>query len=211
MIWRFEEHIPAIRAGSSAIADLVVETALAACCPVCSAPFGEHRFGVCCFCWEAISRIGESSGWQAHRKMSCRGLDSMTALGPYEGRLGRIIRCLKFGDMPALAAPLGEMLAMRLGDRAQSGLVVPVASKGGLGGGLDIHQDVTITATKLSPNGEIVQPISSDRHTWVQVVCGSGAAGEVQLEPGDGLAISNETELVLVSHGGMEVLTFDLA
>lgn len=93
----------------------------------------------------------------------------------------------------------------------EPGLAVTVASKGGLAGGLDIHQDVTITAQKLGPNEEIVRAFSSDRHTWVQVVCGSGAAGDIELETGDGLAMSNETELVLTSHGGMEVLTFDLA
>lgn len=93
----------------------------------------------------------------------------------------------------------------------EPGRAAPVASKGGLMGGLDIHQDVTITATQLGPGGEIIQPLSAARHLWMHVVKGSGTAGDLELEAGDGLAVSLETELVLKSDAGIEVLTFDLA
>jgi hypothetical protein len=93
----------------------------------------------------------------------------------------------------------------------EPGRGVRVASKGGLMGGLDIHQDVTITATQLGPGGEIIQPLSAARHLWMHVVKGFGTAGDLELEAGDGLAVSLETELVLKSDAGIEVLTFDLA
>ncbi len=91
------------------------------------------------------------------------------------------------------------------------GVVVPVASKGGRAGGLDIHQDVTITAARLGPGDAASQPLSSVRHVWMHVVSGSGTAWDLDLEAGDGLAVSDETELVLRTERGMEVLTFDLA
>jgi redox-sensitive bicupin YhaK (pirin superfamily) len=91
------------------------------------------------------------------------------------------------------------------------GIVVPVASRGGRAGGLDIHQDVTITAALLGAGDEILQPLSPGRHLWMQVVAGSGTALGLDLEAGDGLAVANETAVVLRSDTGMEVLTFDLA
>ncbi len=91
------------------------------------------------------------------------------------------------------------------------GVAVPVASKDGRAGGLDIHQDVTITATKLGPGHELCQPLLPNRHIWLHVISGSGTAWDLKLEAGDGLAVSDETKLVLGSREGMEYLTFDLA
>jgi len=93
----------------------------------------------------------------------------------------------------------------------ESGVAIPVASKGGLAGGLDIQQDVTITSTRLAANDVITLPLASNRHAWVHVVSGSGRAFDLTLEAGDGLALSGETEIVLASENEMEVLTFDLA
>ena len=50
------------------------------------------------------------------------------------------------------------------------GVIVPVASRGGSGGGLDIQQDVTITATKLDRGDRVLHPLSADRHAWIHVV-----------------------------------------
>lgn len=91
------------------------------------------------------------------------------------------------------------------------GVTVPVASKDGLAGGLDIHQDVTITAAKLCPGDELCQPLLPNRHVWLHVISGSGTAWDLNLEAGDGLAVSDETKLLLGSSEGMEYLTFDLA
>jgi redox-sensitive bicupin YhaK (pirin superfamily) len=93
----------------------------------------------------------------------------------------------------------------------ERGTAVPVASKGGLAGGLDIHQDVTILAARLAAGDEIQYPLARDRHAWLQVVSGSGRAWDLDVEAGDGIAISEETELSLESDAGMEALIFDLA
>ena len=91
------------------------------------------------------------------------------------------------------------------------GMIVPVASKGGLAGGLDIHQDVTITATRLGAGDRVLYPLVPDRYAWVQVVSGSGKALDFSVAAGDGVSVSGEMGLVLQSDEGMEVLTFDLA
>jgi redox-sensitive bicupin YhaK (pirin superfamily) len=91
------------------------------------------------------------------------------------------------------------------------GVTVPVASRGGLAGGLDIHQDATITATKLGAGDGVCYPLSRDRHAWIHVVSGSGKVLDFDVEAGDGVSVSGEAGLVLQSELGMEVLTFDLA
>jgi redox-sensitive bicupin YhaK (pirin superfamily) len=91
------------------------------------------------------------------------------------------------------------------------GKIVPVASKGSRAGGMDIHQDVSITATLLGAGDEIVHPLSPERHAWIQVVSGFGKVSNFNAEAGDGISVSGERDLILQSDEGMEVLTFDLA
>ena len=112
-------------AGARALGSLsrpLIETILAAACPVCAGPLGEHRGGVCLSCW---SEIAETEVARLNRPV--RFLETLTALGPYEGRLRGIIRCLKFSDLPGLGPALGERLAPRLADLAESiDVIVPV-------------------------------------------------------------------------------------
>lgn len=63
----------------------------------------------------------------ARQERPIRHLRTLTALGPYEGRLRGIIRCLKFSDLPGLGSELGERLAPRLEDLSDRiDLIVPV-------------------------------------------------------------------------------------
>ncbi len=91
------------------------------------------------------------------------------------------------------------------------GVPVTVASKGGLAGGFDIHQDVTVTATGLGAGDGLIHPFSPDRYAWIHVVSGSGRLLDFDVEAGDGVSVSGENGLVMQSEVGMEVLTFDLA
>jgi redox-sensitive bicupin YhaK (pirin superfamily) len=91
------------------------------------------------------------------------------------------------------------------------GVPFALASKDGLAGGLDIHQDVTITATRLGAGDDLIHPLSPERYAWLQVVSGSGKLLDFNVEAGDGVSASSQTELVMQSQVGMEVLIFDLA
>ena len=104
---------------------VLVETVLPASCPVCSGTLGEHRGGVCRECWDEVARTAFRHDGRVG--FSGRYLASLTTLGPYEGRLRKIVTCLKFAEMPALGVPLGTMLAARLHSlRGDFDMVVPV-------------------------------------------------------------------------------------
>ena len=108
------------------LARSVLEASLSAECPVCSEPMGRHRGGVCLSCWDEIRE--SENGVQIRPS---RQIESLTTIGPYEGRLRAIIRCLKFSDLPALGVTLGEQLAGRLPAEArQADLIIPVPLHG---------------------------------------------------------------------------------
>jgi hypothetical protein len=92
-----------------------------------------------------------------------------------------------------------------------AGEIMPVASKKGHAGGMDIQQDVNITATLLGAGDQIVHPLSPDRHAWIQIVSGFGKVLDFNAEVGDGISVSGERDFLLQSTEEMEVLTFDLA
>lgn len=88
---------------------------------------------------------------------------------------------------------------------------VVVASRGGRRGGLDIRQDVTVSAVRLAAGGDLELPLAADRHAWVQVVAGSGRVARLHVAAGDGIALSEESGLRLSTDEGIEALVFDLA
>jgi redox-sensitive bicupin YhaK (pirin superfamily) len=88
---------------------------------------------------------------------------------------------------------------------------VPVASMGGQRGGLKINQDVTIEAMRLPARESLSRSLDSDRHAWIQIVSGSGRVSDLEVEAGDGVAISDESDFAIESDDGIEVLVFDLA
>jgi len=115
-----------LRSASSALRAMLVETVLAASCPACSGSLSDHTAGVCASCWNDLEGPGAGAvAW--HERLSGRPLASVTASGPYQGRLRRIIRCMKFSDLPGLAGPLGRILASRLlAAGVEVDLIVPV-------------------------------------------------------------------------------------
>ena len=109
-------------AGNSIVSacEALAGAALASACPVCDGPLGNHQGGVCLSCWAEIEEI---PSWP----LGGRSLASLTVLGRYEGRLGAIVRCLKFNALPRAGAFLGERLARRLlAHPVPVDLVVPV-------------------------------------------------------------------------------------
>ena len=81
---------------------------------------------------------------------------------------------------------------------------------------LPIRQDARLSRTTLSGGAALDAELAPVRHGWVQVMTGAatvrGSSGdEVTLATGDGLAISDETQLTLRSKDGADVLLFDLA
>jgi len=88
-----------------------------------------------------------------------------------------------------------------------------IASRRGLDGSLTIHRDVRIYAAVLSTAACVTLELEPGRHAWVQVAAGrvtAQAHDRVKLGAGDGLAISDVTQLTFVASEESEMLVFDL-
>lgn len=86
-----------------------------------------------------------------------------------------------------------------------------VASRDGRDGSVTIHQDASIHAGFLSEGDEVGLALAAGRHAWVQIVRGRVRLGTIDLEEGDGAAISEESAVRLEGRDDAEVLIFDLA
>jgi quercetin 2,3-dioxygenase len=93
----------------------------------------------------------------------------------------------------------------------QPGTWSTVAAKEPGEGTLKIHQDVTLSAGKLTPDKGLNYTLSPGRHAWVQVVEGPVTLNGVTLESGDGAAVSDEKELSFSTSNKGHLLLFDLA
>jgi redox-sensitive bicupin YhaK (pirin superfamily) len=86
-----------------------------------------------------------------------------------------------------------------------------LVSPDGSEGSVKIHQDAKIYASLLNQGKEVVHQLDSGRHAWLQVAAGSVALNGVDLNQGDGAAVSEEPTLRISAHEPAEVLLFDLA
>jgi redox-sensitive bicupin YhaK (pirin superfamily) len=86
-----------------------------------------------------------------------------------------------------------------------------VASKGGDDGSVHINQDVRLYASILSGGEVVTHAPAESRHAWVQLISGLLEVNGETLQPGDGAAVSEETELRLkAGDDRTEFLLFDL-
>jgi redox-sensitive bicupin YhaK (pirin superfamily) len=85
-----------------------------------------------------------------------------------------------------------------------------VASPDEAEGSLKIHQDARIYAAILEDGKTLEHTLEPGRHAWLQVARGRLKVGDQELIEGDGLAVSEETKLVLEGVDSAEFLLFDL-
>ena len=81
------------------------------------------------------------------------------------------------------------------------------------GGAARINQDARMYATVLGAGESVTTPIAGGRYAWIQCVTGSADVNGLAIKAGDGVALSDEAEVVLRGSGpsGAELLLFDLA
>lgn len=77
-------------------------------------------------------------------------------------------------------------------------------------GSLKIHQDANIYMSRLHAGKKIDFHIDSKRFIWVQVMKGNLALNDVNLNEGDGAAVSTEEQLQLEAIDDTELFIFDL-
>ena len=108
--------------GLRSIGYVLAQGTLAPRCPACGRPSGHQLAGVCLACWDEVDadRFPTSAAADRHE-----GARQVAAVGPYRGRLRRVVRCFKFSGMPGLARPLGDRLAIAL-EGCTTDVVVPV-------------------------------------------------------------------------------------
>ncbi|HEY6395043.1 MAG TPA: pirin family protein [Candidatus Binataceae bacterium] len=93
---------------------------------------------------------------------------------------------------------------------AAKGALVPIATPDGAGGSVKINQDVTVAVSILEP-GQVVQPaMGPSRHLWLQVARGAAQPNGINLNAGDGAAITSEPHLEIRAIAPSEILVFDL-
>lgn len=86
-----------------------------------------------------------------------------------------------------------------------------VASHDGREGALKINQDAEIFLTTLDKNAAVSHILAPGRHAWVQVLRGDALVNQTPVSAGDGVAISDESQLTLAGSDATEIMLFDLA
>jgi redox-sensitive bicupin YhaK (pirin superfamily) len=86
-----------------------------------------------------------------------------------------------------------------------------VASPDGTESSLKIEQDSRIFLAMIDAGRELNHEFAPGRHGWLQILRGAVDLNGDKLQAGDGVAISEESKLVLGSAEPAEVMLFDLA
>ncbi|MFO7610257.1 MAG: pirin family protein [Candidatus Krumholzibacteriia bacterium] len=121
------------------------------------------------------------------------------------------LRLLQIWILPAepdLAPGYEEKTFPAAGKR---GRLQPIVTPDGRDGSLRIHQDVAMHAAILGPGQTAGLDLAPGRHAWVQVARGRVEVNGIELEHGDGAAVSDEARLEFTGRDEAEFLVFDLA
>ena len=96
-------------------------------------------------------------------------------------------------------------------EEERAGTLRLIVSPDGRDGSITIHQDVSIYFGNLAANDNFEFDTTESRHAWVQAPHGQVSVNGVELNAGDGVAISEVDKLHIVALDDSEVLLFDLA
>ncbi len=109
----------------------------------------------------------------------------------------------------ARVQPSYEQRAFSVEQRTNA--LVPLASPDGAGGAVPIHQDVTLYGTLLGAGKRVSHALAPGRHAWIHVARGRAEVNGAPVAAGDGVAISDLTDITLAGVDDAEILLFDLA
>jgi redox-sensitive bicupin YhaK (pirin superfamily) len=85
-----------------------------------------------------------------------------------------------------------------------------VAAPEGSDGSLTIGQDVRIYLADLSKGATVEYTIAPKRNAWLQILKGAALLNGLELNTGDGAAITAEERLAMTTNSKAEVMLFDL-
>lgn len=96
-----------------------------------------------------------------------------------------------------------------VGDKRPDGWHL-IAARDGRDGAVTVHQDVELLVARPAPGEQVAHRLKPDRHAWVQVARGAIVLNGIDLQAGDGAAVSVEEILELSVNEMSEILLFDL-
>ncbi|MFN2497815.1 MAG: pirin family protein [Pyrinomonadaceae bacterium] len=99
----------------------------------------------------------------------------------------------------------------RFADEEKQNRLRIIVSPDGADGAVRIHQDARIYASVLDEGKSVNHQIPTGRNAWLQVAGGAVELNGTKLKHGDGVAVSQESQLTIVAGEPSEVLLFDLA
>ena len=85
-----------------------------------------------------------------------------------------------------------------------------IGSKTGREGSVTIHQDIDLYASILEPKQRVEHMIWQGRGAWLQMMGGSIEVNGTTLKAGDGLAVEDESKLLILGNVRSEFLLFDI-
>ena len=86
-----------------------------------------------------------------------------------------------------------------------------IASPGGEDGSVHLNSDARVFDTLLEAGQRVERPLEAGRHAWVQIARGSFSVNGREVKAGDGVAISEESQVTLDGReDGSEALLFEL-
>jgi redox-sensitive bicupin YhaK (pirin superfamily) len=121
------------------------------------------------------------------------------------------VHFLQIWILPRTSGGPPRYLQKAFAPERRAGRLCLLASPDGADGSLSIQQDVRLFGTTLEGGEQVTHTLAPGRHAWVQLVHGAVTIGGTSLVAGDGAAVSEETEITLVSSDRAEALLFDLA
>jgi redox-sensitive bicupin YhaK (pirin superfamily) len=95
-------------------------------------------------------------------------------------------------------------------DAERRGKLCLIASQDGRDGAVTIHQDTDVYASFLDPGQTCRHKLAPNRKAWLQLIKGNLMINRTPLSPGDGAAITSESDLVIEAAQPAELLLFDL-
>lgn len=95
---------------------------------------------------------------------------------------------------------------------SRQGRFLPLASPDGRDGSLTLRQNTVVAVADLDAETapEAAYALDVERHAWVHVATGSATVNGITLDAGDGLAISQETDIRATTDSQAQLLMFDL-
>jgi hypothetical protein len=96
-------------------------------------------------------------------------------------------------------------------DDERKGRLRLIASADGRDGAVRINQDARVYGSLLEAGESVTHQLIEQRQAWLQLARGTVRINDEQMQAGDGAAIKDDSDLMIVGEEDSELLLFDLA